>query len=126
MIVQDDLDRGIGRVGRVELLEKADEFAMPHRQRAPARSAILDSGQPPAAVFDWIRIDQSRARPNKQSSQGRGTVVSQCKFAKHQVELMVADERNSLVARRGKMDLAGQSPQAFRQERYAHRTRSNQ
>jgi hypothetical protein len=27
MIVQNDLDRGIGRVGRVELLEKADEFA---------------------------------------------------------------------------------------------------
>ena len=27
MIVQDDLDRGIGRVGRIELLEKADELA---------------------------------------------------------------------------------------------------
>src|SRR5215475_7242060 len=27
MIVQDDLDRGVGRVGGIELFEKADEFA---------------------------------------------------------------------------------------------------
>ena len=27
MIVQNDLDRGIGRIGCIELLEKADEFA---------------------------------------------------------------------------------------------------
>src|SRR3984885_9513014 len=51
------------------LVEEADEFAGAHRQRAPARSAMLEGWQPPATGFHWIGIDQSGRRSRKRRCQ---------------------------------------------------------
>jgi hypothetical protein len=45
MVVENDLDRGIGRVDRVEELEKLDEFA--------ATVAFLDQGMDVTGELRW-------------------------------------------------------------------------
>ena len=124
MIVQDDLDRGVGRVGGIELFEKADEFAravavfdagmnLPGEQVNPreqaqrpvalvfmvAREAGMpagDRGQVRCRVGD--RLDTRLLVVGDKRNLGRG-VLRRCRFGSHfgSLGLGRTQDRNFLI-----------------------------